>query len=123
MRRSRPRGQRTDCRLEELACAAVCIDDGRGGCLCNAFRCVAAAPPSCETLSAAQCGARSDCHVESIACATASVSDQAHVPCTSQDRCVSGPPACASLNQTACQPHPHCRFTDSEPRGGLSAPP
>lgn len=106
-------GQRSDCRVENLACAAVCIDDGRGGCLpCNAFRCVEATPPACESLSVAQCGARSDCHLEGAVCPAICEDDGRGgcLPCPAQDRCVSGPAACASLDQASCQARPDCRF-------------
>lgn len=111
-------GARADCRVENLACPEVCLDDGRGGCLpCNAFRCLPVAPAACETLSDAQCGARSDCHLEQpagdIACAAVCIDDGRGgcQPCpTPPSRCVSGPPACASLNQVSCQARPDCRF-------------
>ncbi len=84
------------CALEPLGCTAVCVQDGRGGCVpCPAPRCVTLSPPPpCEDLSADACIATTGCALEAPVC-VAVCEDDSHgwcLPCPSATpRCVAVP--------------------------------
>lgn len=106
-------GARADCAVQELFCAAVCLDDGQGGCVpCDAFECVSAAPTTCEALDEATCSARADCRLEHLACALLCEDDGTGscAPCNAAPRCVTLPPTspCEGLEVDACGATPGC---------------
>ncbi len=105
-------GARADCDVENLACPAICQDDGRGGCVpCDAFRCVTAppAPASCDTLDHAACGARSDCRLEAYECLALCAPG---VECCPSHCVAVAPPSCSGLDATSCSARPDCRLAD-----------
>ncbi|MEW5742828.1 MAG: hypothetical protein AB1938_28180 [Myxococcota bacterium] len=89
------------CALEELAwaCAAVCEDDGHGGCLpCPAppstLRCVTIPPPDvCGSRDPSNCGIDGLCTLESWAC-PAICEDDGHGGCLP---CQTPPPRCVAV--------------------------
>jgi len=119
-------GARSDCVGEELACIALCADDGHGGCLpCESFRCVLRRPPACATLDVNACTTRADCRLSSNVSSSptpASGADQAppcdptagFAACERPDttvHCVDAlPPACGQLDANACTARPDCRL-------------
>ncbi len=112
-------GARTDCTVEALFCAAVCLDDGQGGCRpCDAFQCVTVTPRTCEQLDASTCGARSDCMLETLECATPNGAGSAGSPagcfaCDPAPRCVTRSPPpnpCDGLDGPTCAATPGCDF-------------
>jgi len=119
---------RTDCQVEELACAAICQDDGHGGCVpCNAFRCVSVTPAACSTLDETSCTARSDCRVEHAlgACPPCDPSADGRFACAQcvspAPRCVDATPvSCGSLDITTCGTRADCHVERSS--GGLASP-
>jgi hypothetical protein len=107
-------GARSDCAVEALFCATVCVDDGQGGCRpCDAFQCVPVAPRACEQLDAAACGARSDCVLETPECATPNSAGSAAgcLACDPAPRCVTRPTPpnpCEGLDGPTCSATPGC---------------
>jgi hypothetical protein len=112
---------RTDCQVEQLACAAICQDDGHGGCVpCNGFRCIAVTPAACSTLDETSCTARSDCRLEHAlgACPPCDPSADGRFACpqcvSPAPRCVDAtPPACGSLDITTCGTRADCHVERS----------
>ena len=67
----------TVCQVEELACIALCVDDGSGNCgspCAQDFRCVAR-PASCESLDQQACEADARCEFVAWACAAVCLDD------------------------------------------------
>lgn len=57
---------RADCLGVDLACAAICVDDGRGGCQpCDSFQCIDRSAAACEQLDPNTCANRPDCELVS----------------------------------------------------------
>lgn len=108
------------CALEELAwaCAAICEDDGHGGCLpCPAppqteARCVTVAPPSCDTVPLDRCATTPGCYVEDRAACPALCQDDGAggcLPCTSDvPRCMPITNTCETRSADECTALPGC---------------
>ncbi len=112
-------GARADCVGEELACIALCVDDGRGGCAspcAETFRC--SARPACEALGAAACQADPRCEVVSSVYDTACRDDgrggclprQTPAPAC---RTRPGAPSCEALSEQACAADARCEVISS----------
>ena len=109
-------GATSGCEGEELACAAVCRDDGKGGCLpCpEDFRCV---PTGCEKLAVGLCGLASACSVQTkTVCSGVAHSEGAPEAgcgggCTTVQVCATRPvQSCESTSVASCTANPACRL-------------
>ena len=102
------------CEAREVACLAVCQDDGKGGCTnpCpNDFQCVPKAPVACSTLNAQQCSADPRCISDSVVCGAVCRDDGKGgcLPCggsVCRDR--DPTPSCALVPLNSCASIPAC---------------
>lgn len=66
------------CKGQSLACIAVCVDDGKGGCgspCPDDFACVPKAQPRCEDLNPHQCSSDKRCVVSTAVCVAICLDD------------------------------------------------
>ncbi len=117
-----------NCQIAEYAaCPAVCIDDGKGGCLpCRdsgplcTHRIDVPPPDECTGLDAQQCAANDQCELsDPTACPAVCIDDGKGgcLPCRGADSvCVHKPVTspCVGLSEAACQGNPSCMVIQAE---------
>jgi hypothetical protein len=102
------------CEGQELACLAICQDDGHGGCVpCpDSFQCVPKAPVACANLNAQQCSADPRCIADAVVC-TLECRDDGNggcLPCNGVPTCRDRNPSasCALVPINSCASIPAC---------------
>lgn len=104
------------CEGRSVACLAVCVDDGHGGCTnpCgDGFQCVPKTQPACQELNAQQCGSDPRCEATppqycSLVCADDGKGGC--LPCNGGPVCHDRPstPSCALVPLNSCAAIPAC---------------
>lgn len=103
------------CHEEPLACIALCVDDGKGGCgspCADTFRCV---PDRCEDLDAASCSADPRCILESTPVCEIACLGTDCPPCAQpRDSCRTRPPSddCSARPFETCSVDSRCEVRE-----------
>lgn len=99
-----------NCQGQELACLAICVDDGKGGCkdLCgDGFQCVPIQPIACFQLSNSQCVNDPRCELFTVQTGSNARAPEGDVP-ANLTRCRERQTGCESVALNSCAAIPGC---------------